>query len=64
MLNLLDLVYYDVCGPIKVEFLDDNKFFLLLLVIFQENYEYFIWDQKTSFLALYEISCHGGMENM
>ena len=29
--NVLDLVYVDVCGPIDVEFLSGNKYFVTFI---------------------------------
>ena len=47
--NVLDLVYSDVCGPIDVESLGGNKYFVT-----------FIDDaSRPSICALQEIPCHG-----
>ena len=50
--NVLDLVYFDVCGPIDVESLGGNKYFVTFIDdASQKVWVYFLKTLKTRYLS-------------
>ena len=60
-LEKLELVYYDVCGPMEVDSLGGNKYFVTFIDdASQKMWVYLLYTKKISILVFSTIPCHNG----